>query len=81
MKFWDRTRELKAMHDAIGRSQAVIEFSMDGRILTANENFLGAMGYSLSEVVGPARSASSTQEISSLVEETSDHIAALRINS
>lgn len=37
---------------AIGRSQAVIEFNLDGTIITANDNFLGAMGYSLSEVSG-----------------------------
>jgi methyl-accepting chemotaxis protein len=37
---------------AIGRSQAVIEFNLDGTIVTANENFLGAMGYSLAEVAG-----------------------------
>lgn len=38
--------------DAIGKSQAVIEFKMDGTILNANPNFLKAMGYSLSEVKG-----------------------------
>jgi methyl-accepting chemotaxis protein len=38
--------------EAIGRSQAVIEFNMDGTIITANENFLNAMGYSLSEIQG-----------------------------
>ncbi|WP_337269625.1 methyl-accepting chemotaxis protein [Oryzifoliimicrobium ureilyticus] len=37
---------------AIGRSQAVIEFSMDGIILDANENFLSVMGYSAAEVIG-----------------------------
>jgi methyl-accepting chemotaxis protein len=37
---------------AISKSQAVIEFAMDGTILTANENFLGAMGYGLDEVKG-----------------------------
>ncbi len=37
---------------AIGKSQAVIEFSMDGTILTANENFLGAVGYTIDEVKG-----------------------------
>lgn len=37
---------------AIGKSQAVIEFSMDGRILSANENFLEATGYGLDEVRG-----------------------------
>ena len=37
---------------AIGRSQAVIEFTLDGTILTANENFLRATGYRLAEIVG-----------------------------
>jgi len=37
---------------AIGKSQAVIEFNLDGTILTANANFLGAMGYTLAEVQG-----------------------------
>ena len=37
---------------AIGKSQAVIEFDLDGIILDANENFLSAMGYSLAEVQG-----------------------------
>src|ERR1700733_9911941 len=37
---------------AIRRSQAVIEFSLDGSILTANDNFLRAMGYTLAEVQG-----------------------------
>jgi methyl-accepting chemotaxis protein len=38
--------------EAIGKSQAVIEFGMDGKVLTANANFLGALGYSLAEVQG-----------------------------
>ncbi|HTZ79177.1 MAG TPA: PAS domain-containing methyl-accepting chemotaxis protein [Stellaceae bacterium] len=46
------TRELEAMLQAIGKSQAVIEFKLDGTIITANENFLRAMGYSLTEVQG-----------------------------
>lgn len=37
---------------AFDKSQAVIVFSMDGCILTANDNFLAAMGYSLDEVRG-----------------------------
>jgi methyl-accepting chemotaxis protein len=37
---------------AIGKSQAVIEFKLDGTIVTANENFLNAMGYSLDEIRG-----------------------------
>ncbi|MDK1288086.1 PAS domain S-box protein [Pseudoalteromonas umbrosa] len=38
--------------EAIGRSQAVIEFNMDGTIIHANDNFLKVMGYALDEVVG-----------------------------
>ena len=38
--------------EAIGKSQAVIEFSMDGTVLTANENFLTTLGYGLDEVRG-----------------------------
>ncbi|NBO18673.1 MAG: PAS domain S-box protein [Proteobacteria bacterium] len=34
------------------RLQAVIEFSPDGNILTANQNFLGTMGYTLEEITG-----------------------------
>jgi methyl-accepting chemotaxis protein len=37
---------------AFGRSQAIIEFAIDGRILTANENFLATLGYTLDEVLG-----------------------------
>ena len=37
---------------AINKSQAVIEFDLEGRILAANENFLAAMGYALEEVRG-----------------------------
>ncbi|NYF34830.1 methyl-accepting chemotaxis protein [Stenotrophomonas sp. JAI102] len=37
---------------AINKSQAVIEFDLEGRILAANENFLAAMGYALDEVRG-----------------------------
>jgi methyl-accepting chemotaxis protein len=37
---------------AIGKSQAVAEFEMDGTLVNANELFLKTMGYSLGEVVG-----------------------------
>jgi methyl-accepting chemotaxis protein len=42
----------KAIVAAIGRSQAVIEFAMDGTILGANKNFLSTMGYTLEEIKG-----------------------------
>ena len=47
-----RIQELEAKLTAIGRSQAVIEFRLDGTILSANENFLSAMGYTRDEVLG-----------------------------
>src|SRR6266852_312914 len=37
---------------AIGRAQAVIAFNLDGTIITANENFLKTLGYSLREIQG-----------------------------
>jgi len=37
---------------AINRSQAAIEFNLDGTIMTANENFLKALGYTLEEIKG-----------------------------
>ena len=44
--------ELKAKFDAIDKSQAVIEFNLDGTITTANQNFLTVLGYSLDEIKG-----------------------------
>lgn len=44
--------DIRGQLEAIGKSQAVIEFKMDGTILFANENFLNVMGYTLSEVQG-----------------------------
>jgi methyl-accepting chemotaxis protein len=37
---------------AIQKSQAVIEFDLNGTILTANENFLNTLGYQLNEIAG-----------------------------
>ena len=44
--------DAQAQLDAIGRSQAVIEFNMDGTIVTANKAFLDALGYRLEEIKG-----------------------------
>ena len=46
----DRIKDAKLA--ALDRSQAVIEFDMDGKILTANANFLAAVGYGLEEIKG-----------------------------
>ena len=45
-------RDLEGQVAAISKSHAVIQFELDGTILSANDNFLGAVGYSLSEIVG-----------------------------
>jgi methyl-accepting chemotaxis protein len=44
--------EMQGKVEAIGRSQAVIEFDLDGVILDANQNFLSVMGYRRDEIVG-----------------------------
>lgn len=42
----------EAVITALDRSMAVIEFTTDGKIITANSNFLTHMGYTLEDVVG-----------------------------
>ncbi|MBP1851232.1 methyl-accepting chemotaxis protein [Rhizobium halophytocola] len=49
--------KIASLHDgnrvrAIGQSQAIIEFEVDGRVVMANENFCKTMGYELSEITG-----------------------------
>jgi methyl-accepting chemotaxis protein len=47
-----RNAEVEGKLTAISRAQAIIEFSPTGEILTANDNFLQALGYELKEIVG-----------------------------
>lgn len=47
-----QVHEMKARLQALNNSQAVIEFNMDGIILTANPIFLKTMGYDLNEIQG-----------------------------
>ncbi len=47
-----QTAENSGKLDAISRAQVVIEFSVDGKILTANEKFFNVLGYRLDEVQG-----------------------------
>ena len=62
-----KLHDLDSKMAAISRSQAVIEFDLDGHILDANDNLLKTMGYSLEEIRGqhhrtfmdPAEAASS----------------------
>ncbi|TCM58188.1 methyl-accepting chemotaxis sensory transducer with Pas/Pac sensor [Rhizobium sp. PP-F2F-G48] len=44
--------DAKSVLHAISQSQAIIEFDLTGRILSANDNFCQALGYGLSEIVG-----------------------------
>jgi len=46
------SREHESLINALMRSTAVIEFSLDGHVLTANERFLQTMGYRLEQVKG-----------------------------
>lgn len=48
----EEASRMRAMVEAIERSMAVIEFSLDGIVLRANDNFLRTMGYRPEQVVG-----------------------------
>jgi methyl-accepting chemotaxis protein len=66
MAFWQKnpaTRDALAQIAAISRSQAVIEFNPDGTIITANRNFLDAMGYRLEEIQGKHHQMFATPEL------------------
>ncbi|MES2034751.1 MAG: methyl-accepting chemotaxis protein [Pseudomonadota bacterium] len=45
-------RDLEATVAAMDRSQAVIEFQLDGTVIKANDNFLKTLGYEAGEIVG-----------------------------
>jgi len=47
-----KNADFEGQLSAVGRSQAVIEFDLNGTILTANDNFLNTIGYSLNEIKG-----------------------------
>lgn len=47
-----RLTALEGQIDAINKSQAVIEFGLDGKVITANANFLHLLDYRLEEIVG-----------------------------
>ncbi|MFK8018461.1 MAG: methyl-accepting chemotaxis protein [Pseudomonadales bacterium] len=48
----EKCAESESQLAAFSKAQAVIEFNMDGTIITANDNFLSTVGYSLSEIQG-----------------------------
>ena len=50
-----RVAELESQVNGINKVQAVIEFDLSGNVLTANQNFLNVLGYSLDEIKGRHR--------------------------
>ncbi|WP_442109668.1 methyl-accepting chemotaxis protein [Pseudomonas sp. NUPR-001] len=48
----ESSREHESLIKALMRSTAVIEFNLQGEVLTANDRFLQTMGYRLEQVVG-----------------------------
>lgn len=48
----EEATRMRAMVEAIERSMAVIEFSLDGTVQRTNENFLRTLGYSSGDVIG-----------------------------
>lgn len=63
-----RYSEEATLLEAIGKSQAVIEFEMDGTIVTANDNFLNTVGYTLDEIRGRHHSMFVPEELRNSVE-------------
>jgi methyl-accepting chemotaxis protein len=52
---WDNVTQARmnaGMLDALGRTQAIIEFNLDGVVVNANPNFCQTLGYSLDEIRG-----------------------------
>ena len=47
-----KSLQAEALLKALDMSQAVIEFDLDGTVITANGNFLSTMGYTLAEIQG-----------------------------
>ncbi|WP_020166514.1 MULTISPECIES: methyl-accepting chemotaxis protein [Methylotenera] len=47
-----QSAENQGLISAISKAQGVIEFTLDGRIVTANQNFLNVVGYTLNEIKG-----------------------------
>ncbi|RBY74968.1 chemotaxis protein [Blastococcus sp. TF02-09] len=60
--------EMRGVVEAIHRSQAVIEFALDGTVLTANDNLLALMGYELAEIQGRHHSMFCDEELAASTE-------------
>ncbi len=51
-KLKEENNDFSGQLDALSDAQAVIEFNMDGTIVTANQNFCSTLGYTLDEIQG-----------------------------
>ena len=60
--------EVSGQLSAISKAQAVIEFNLDGTIITANENFLATVGYTLEEIQGQHHSMFIEQDYKQCIE-------------
>jgi methyl-accepting chemotaxis protein len=58
----EKAKENEALIEALIRSTAVIQFNLDGTVITANQQFLTAMGYSLGQITGKHHSIFCTPE-------------------
>jgi methyl-accepting chemotaxis protein len=66
LKFFGRKIQQAAdaslgVFSALDRSMAIIEFDLDGKVLSANANFLGVVGYELDEIIGKHHSIFCTE--------------------
>lgn len=52
LKLEEDIQNLKLLMTALSKTQATIEFKLDGTIVSANENFLKALGYTFEEIQG-----------------------------
>jgi methyl-accepting chemotaxis protein len=64
----EQSQGLGAQLAAVSKVQAMIEFKLDGTIVSANENFLRVMGYSLDEIKGKHHSMFADVGVSGTVE-------------
>jgi methyl-accepting chemotaxis protein len=64
----EQAQDRGAQLAAVSKAQAMIEFKLDGTIVTANDNFLRTMGYTLDEIKGKHHSMFADAGVSGTVE-------------
>ena len=71
--------EYESQIAAINKVMAVIEFDLDGTVLTANANFLATLGYSLDDALQPFRAVALWTSTSLLINSTVSPTLASRV--